>query len=108
MKQFYYGEDLVSIEIESYENGRPAICLYDTGGEPFATATINVEEYEVALDKVVIKDYSENRGVYTFLLQNNVILPFESVHTLMYDKAPVCQLLPESEWEPVPEQDWDL
>jgi hypothetical protein len=105
MKQFYYREDIVSIEIDSYENGRSAISLYDMEGEPFATATINVEEYEVALDKVIIKDYSENRGMYKFLLRNNIILPLEGVHTLMRDKAPICQLLPESEWKPVPEQD---
>ena len=46
MKKFYYGNELVSVKIERYGNGRKAICLYDVDGMPFSTATINVSEKE--------------------------------------------------------------
>ena len=46
-----------------YTNGRLAIQLYDTNGEPFATATINVPAMPLAQNQVLIKDYEENEGL---------------------------------------------
>ena len=108
MKKFFYGRELVSVKIERYGNGRKAICLYDVDDMPFSTATINVSEKEVDIEKVIVKDYSENEGMYKFLRTNNIVAPSEEGYSLAFGDAPVCELLPESEWEQAPEPDWDI
>ena len=42
MKKFYYGNELVSVQIERYGNGRKAICLYDVDDMPFSLSLIHI------------------------------------------------------------------
>jgi hypothetical protein len=56
-----------------YSNGRTAIQLIDTyDNEPVCTASVNVEA-PLNHDEVVIKNYSENEGVYEALLEAGII-----------------------------------
>jgi len=41
--------------------------------EPYAVATVNVPEAQLAADEVLIKNWSENRGVLSALLMAGVI-----------------------------------
>ncbi len=99
MKEFMYNGTAVNIKIARYGNTRKAIILIDaTDKMPFMTATMNVLEKEVDAEDVVIKDYSENMGIYEWLVAKNIIEPAHALHELAFDSVPVCKLLPEEEW----------
>ena len=99
MKEFMYNGTAINIKIARYGNGRKAIILVDaTDGMPFMTATMNALQKEVDVEDVVIKDYSENMGIYEWLVAKNIIEPAHALHKLAFDSVPVCKLLPEEEW----------
>lgn len=92
---------IVNVSIGKYGNKRPAILIKDADGMPYMTATINVSsDHPVALEDVVIKDYSENEGIYQWLIDRNIILPAYAKMSLPYGNwAPICELNPEGEWK---------
>jgi hypothetical protein len=62
------------LEEGKYSNGRTALSLIDAeNGEPVATATINVPDFDIKEDEVIIKDYSENHGMIESLMKANII-----------------------------------
>jgi len=69
-----------------------AIVLTDTEDDiPFCTATINTDQ-EMPLNTVVIKNYSENRGILEALIEAGVIeTPFMS-QSVGNTTADVCIL----------------
>jgi len=99
-KTFSFRGETVTVRIEQYQNNkRPAIQLVDAEGFPYATATINVPSNEVDNDLCVIKSYSENRGMYEFLLTNNIVRTADEWYLLPHgDSAPVCVLNPKEDW----------
>lgn len=77
-----------------YANGRTAIQLIDVeDGAPVAIATVNVPEYDLAADEVVIKSYSENIGVLDALINANIVRETGRFVNTGYISAPVCKLL---------------
>lgn len=72
---------------------RTRLDLIDTSdGFPILTATINVPNEELSSDEVVIKNYSENYGLYNLLVKNGIV----SEYVRLIDKdlgKPVCKLL---------------
>jgi len=83
----YKGFD-VQIEIKQYKNGGDAIYLIDKHDySPVAVATSWIEGLEP--DELAIKDYSENEGMYRWLVDNNVVTP--SVRMLY--GFPICKLV---------------
>ena len=106
-KEFMYGMTPVTIKIGRYNNKRPVIQLIDViDNVPFMTATINVPLLDVEGDLVVIKDYSENTGVYDWLVEKNIVVPTGYFYELAFDRVPICTLLPEEEWRDE-EPEWD-
>jgi len=73
------------VELQHYVNGRIAIRLTNAdvitddgypispGMETIAIATINIPEAPVPDNHVIIKDYSENQGMYQTLLDAGII-----------------------------------
>jgi hypothetical protein len=99
MKEFMYNGQAVNVKIARYGNGRKAIQLFDTIDKmPVMTASMNVSEKEVDIEDVIIKDYSENMGIYEWLVTKNIIEQAHALHELAFDSVPVCKLLPEEEW----------
>jgi len=81
-------------------NDRTAIILEDLSDLSIvATATVNIPEYNLDPDEVIIKDYSENEGMLECLMLNIVVSkPLRWVKT-GFVKCPVCKLLIEPEYE---------
>jgi len=99
MKKFKFNDEIVTVKETRYNNGRPCLQLFDSEGFPYATATINVPKKEFDTELVVIKDYSENEGVYEFLLKHNIVsLPVAHYKTGFF-LCPVAVIFPEEEWE---------
>lgn len=83
----YKGFD-VQIEIKQYKNGGDAIYLIDKNDHsPVAVATSWIEGLQPG--ELAIKDYSENEGMYRWLVDNNVVTP--SVKMLY--GFPICKLV---------------
>ena len=77
--------------VAKYGNGRTAIQLIDSRDyEPIATATVNIPQVPLDPDEVIIKNYSENEGIESPLIQAGIIgdKPLRYVQTV-YVTVPV-------------------
>lgn len=87
---------LCSIQKLQYGNGRIALKLMDSHdfyGAPIAVATVNVIDDDTQPDEVVIKDYSENEGMYQALLDADIITPAHRfTQSGWIESIPVCYL----------------
>lgn len=85
-----------SIQKLQYGNGRIALKLIGNGnfyGEPIAVATVNLIDDATQPDEVVIKDYSENEGIYQALLDADIITPAHRfTQSGWIESIPVCYL----------------
>lgn len=91
---------IVNVSIAKYGNRRPAILIKDEEGLPYMTATLNVSNYECPIEDVVIKNYSENEGIYEWLVERNIILPAYGELSLPHgNHAPICELNGEEAWK---------
>ena len=63
------------VEVGKYRNNdRIALKLVEVGtGKPVATATVNIPEAELEPNEVIIKNYSENEGMYQALFEAGII-----------------------------------
>jgi len=63
----------VDVEFCHYEGGRVAIRLNCDKG-PLATATVNFPDDPCPADEVYIKEWSENKGMTQWLIDNKLIV----------------------------------
>jgi hypothetical protein len=78
----------------NYANKRTAITLIEEAtGDAVATATLNIDYVKLADDEIIIKDYSENEGMYEALLKSGIIGPIKRKVPLRHTYALVCDLL---------------
>lgn len=98
MKTYKLRGELVSVSTKKYGNNRPAIIITDSEGLPYMIATVNIPERVLEDNEVIIKDYSENEGIYQWLLEKNIIQPMVGTHQMSFERAPICVLNSEDEW----------
>lgn len=85
-----------TVERHRYQNGRVALQLvtHDDGfPEPVATATVNIPEWDLEADEVIIKDYSENQGILDALIGARVVHPPERRGQFNYTPVAICRLV---------------
>ena len=77
-----------------YPNGRTAVIFVNPkDGEEESVATVNLPNVPLEEGEVIIKDYSENEGMYDSMLKMGYISPeIRRVETGMVD-VPVVKLL---------------
>jgi hypothetical protein len=85
-----------------YQNNRLAIQLDTLEGEPYAVLTVNMPDVLLADNEVLIKDYSENEGMYDFLIKNNIVTPTPNGVQSGHVWLPVAIVNDESVWGEVP------
>ena len=82
MKNVKFLDYECEMTIHQYENGRIAIRLVNAindpanemyKGEPIATATVNLPDIHMADNQIIIKDYSENQGMFVALKNAGVV-----------------------------------
>lgn len=63
------------VHYDKYQKGNGhRIDLIDiSDGTPVATATVNVPNVKLEKNEVIIKNYSENEGIYDALIKQNII-----------------------------------
>ena len=82
--------------VERYNNGRIAVeywTVEEGYPEPAVTATINLIDEHIGSDEVIIKNYSENEGLYKAMLDAGHIGPELRRVSSGFITAPVCKWL---------------
>ena len=84
---------LLFVRTETYNDGKIRIQLYDSkDGTPYATATSSIKE-DLEQGEVAIKDWSENKGILDFLVQNKIVKEPHRFVESGYVKIPICELI---------------
>jgi len=97
---YVYQNEEVTISIGNYQSGRKAIQMYESEtGFPYATATTDLPGIAIKnYNEVLVKDYSENQGMFEFLTSNNIVTftgkTVVSGHVELY----ICTLNPREQW----------
>lgn len=84
----------LQVQTRKYRNNRTAIELIDTVDHMlYMVATVNIPTSDIAKDEVIIKNYSENEGIYDVLVKAGVIS--ESIGQIHagFANALICKLL---------------
>jgi hypothetical protein len=74
-----------------YGNGRVALSLIDAEG-PVATATVNLPDAELGMNEILVKDWSENRGMMAALIEAGIVKPTGKTIRSGFVDVPVCEL----------------
>jgi hypothetical protein len=83
------------VEKHAYKsNDRVALELYiEATREPMATATTNLPGIHLEKDEVIIKNYSENEGLYEILVEAGIISKAIRIEPTGWVEVLVCKLL---------------
>jgi hypothetical protein len=74
-------------------NGRLSIDLIDLeDGQPIAHATVNIPDYDLPPDEVIIKDYSENEGMLAALVKIGIVKPTGKRIQTGFVYCPICKI----------------
>lgn len=84
---------------EGHDEGQTVIQLVCPNGEPMAVATVNIPEYPLNDGYVLIKNWSENEGIYGALRDAEIIGPQVGRLPTGYVDALICPLLIDPEDE---------
>jgi len=74
MNKLKHNGNECDIAFDTYSTGNIAIYLTHEG-LPYATATINDPECPLEKNEVLIKDYSENKGMVAALKEAGIVKP---------------------------------
>jgi hypothetical protein len=88
-----YLNEQAYVELLDYHNGRTAIRLTSSIGEPLMTATVNLPEVNLDKNQVLIKDWSENEGVLACLTTAGIIENTGLTVPTGFCHANICRLL---------------
>ena len=81
------------IKVTEYTNGRNAILLIDEDGDELCVGSVNIPDADIAPDEVAIKDYSENEGMLSFLMENAIVSAPVRQEQSGYVTIPICKLI---------------
>jgi hypothetical protein len=95
MKQVTFLDYLCNVHINhTYANGRQVIELeIAETGEPMCKATVNMPEIHLEKDEVIIKNYSENEGIFEILIQAGIIADTGKKANNGHVECPIAKLL---------------
>lgn len=92
----FFEPQKVKVDVERYVANKSICIRFITDGgnkddfqDPWLTATICMPQHDIAADHVFIKDYSENVGVDSLMIENGII---ESEPVDIIDGFPVFRL----------------
>lgn len=92
MKLEYNGYK-VSLKTDTYkESGDRIISLVDAQGLPLLTATVNIPNKNLKNDEVFIKNWSENRGILTWLQDKGIVTEVIETYPIGMAFAQKCKI----------------
>ena len=95
-----YIDEPVVIVIDKYtNNGRPAISLFATDGEPIARVTVNIPDAPLGKREILIKDYSENEGILNWMVASGLVEDTGKVIPAGHAVVNIVRMTPKLIWE---------
>ncbi len=92
--QTKHADALVYLKWGKYGNGRDALELVDASdGMVVMKASINIPDFMLDPEEIIVKDYAENEGVLDFLQSNGIIGPTIGFANTGYVKCPFAKIL---------------
>lgn len=82
-----------AVTFAQYSNGRVALLLHDADGDELAVATVNVPDVALGANEVLVKDYSENKGMLASLEEAGIVRRTDRTVQSGFVALPVCELL---------------
>lgn len=76
-----------------YGNGTCILIKVADTREPMCFATVNIPGAAISADEVIIKDYSENFGIFQTLIDANIIKDTGRQIEIGWVKCPVAKLV---------------
>jgi|SRR5665213_2929692 len=93
----FLGEEC-TVELLTYANGRIAIKLVSSKGEPWCVASTNLPDLPLGTNEAFIKDYSENEGVLNALCLAGIVRVTDYLEVGPFNShVAKCELLIERE-----------
>lgn len=95
MKQVEFLGYTCNIHFSEYSNKRTAILLVDPFDplDTVAVATTNIPDVPLLEDEVIIKDYSENEGMFDVLTKAGIVSDTGRRVQTGFVTCPICKLL---------------
>lgn len=92
IKSWYNDERLTVIGATYRENHAPALQLRDEQGHAAATASVNIPEMILPVGHVLIKNWFENEGVLSALVEAGIVIDTGTVVPCGHAQANLCRL----------------
>lgn len=95
MKQVTFLGELCNVHTNHvYNNNRQVIELeIAETGEPMCVATVNIPDVHLEKDEVIIKDHSENEGIFEILLNAGIIKDTGKRAQTTFVQCPIAKLI---------------
>jgi hypothetical protein len=92
MKKINFKGFECELKFKAYPNNRPYLTLIDSkDGQQVARCTVNLET-RVNVKYAIIKNYSENEGIYEALLKAKIIKNYKQKLSVGFTEVLVCEL----------------
>jgi len=89
----YKGQECTLRKSKYQEGGSTALYLVDSQtGEPVVMATVNMPEISLGENEVLIKDYSENKGILKTLIDARILEDTGKRVPAGYTEVAICKL----------------
>jgi hypothetical protein len=101
VQPYGYVEIPTEVVFDRYaDNNRVAMILIDPEtGEQYTRVTVNMPEVMLKQDHVLIKDYSENKGVLDALVRDGIVHKPYTTYPTGYVEVHACELTNEAKKE---------
>lgn len=83
----------IKVERSKYNNGRPKLTLVDKIDDYHQAISIDPDWVRVNEKQVIVRDYGETKGIYQFLLQNNIVSSSKRNVSVGINTAIACEIL---------------
>ena len=83
MKVNFRGKEYVLVKTKYHVNNRIALIL-EHNGQKCLTCTVNIDDVSLKQNEVLIKNYSENEGMFKTLIDAKIIEDTKKVHEIDY------------------------
>lgn len=100
MMNYQFKNHELVVSLGHYPSGRRIIRLVDAeDGLTYSVPTANLPDLDVKYhQEVLIKDYSENEGMFDFLVSNNIVTFTGKTVVSGYIELYICTLNPQEQW----------
>lgn len=85
--------DNCSLHFHKYRNGSQSLTIQDDYGHPLINVTKCVPDYIPNYNQILVKNYSENKGILNCLVKHKIIVDTGIMVLTGFTHLHICELL---------------